>query len=119
MKLRSRYALTLWSLALAGLLLLALPATAEDVPAGQQTFVDAKCATCHSVAAVGIEAKVKSEKMRGTDLSGYTAEDPAAVMAFLRKEAQMDGEDHKKEIKASDEELQAIFDWLATLEPAE
>jgi mono/diheme cytochrome c family protein len=119
MKLRSHFALTLWLLALGSLLLLALPAAAEDPPAGQQTFLEAKCATCHSVAAVGIEAKVKSEKMRGADLSGYTTEDAAAVMAFLRKEAQMDGEDHKKEIKSSDEELQAIFDWLATLEPVE
>ena len=106
-------------LLLAGVLLLALPVASEEPPAGQKAFVDAKCGTCHGVAAVGIEAKVKSEKMRGSDLSGYTTEDAAAMMAFLRKEAQIEGEDHKKAVKASDEELQVILDWLATLEPVE
>ena len=116
MKLRS---LSVLSLLLAGILLLALPVGAEEPPPGQKAFVDAKCGTCHGVAAVGIEAKVKSEKMLGSDLSGYTTEDAKTVMAFLRKEAQIEGEDHKKAVKASDEELQVILDWLATLEPVE
>jgi mono/diheme cytochrome c family protein len=89
-----------------------------ETPAGQSLFVDTyKCNTCHSVAAAGIEHKV--ERTAGPDLGGFTTDDFAAIASFVRKEAQRDGEDHKKTYDGTDEELHQILDWLCTLEPAE
>lgn len=98
------------------LLAAALPAQEQAVDA-QALFVDTyKCNTCHSVEAAGIE--VKSEKMFATDLSGFTTDDPEALGRYLRKEEARDGENHKKGFAGTDEELTAILDWLAGLEPA-
>jgi len=86
---------------------------------GMELFQKQKCSTCHSVKAAGIEAKTTSDKMKGPDLSGYELEvDIADLAAFLRKEAEMDGTDgqHKTSFKGTDEELQAIIDWLGSLE---
>ncbi|MEM9556903.1 MAG: c-type cytochrome [Acidobacteriota bacterium] len=91
-----------------------VPAAADEAP-GQVLFVAEKCNTCHGVAAVSIEAKIKSPRMAGPDLSGYTTDDPTTVIAYLRKEAELDGVMHKRETKASDEDLQTMLDWLAGL----
>lgn len=97
---------------------LAIPAAATDAEKAQELFVDThKCNTCHTVDAASIEAR--SEKMKSTDLSGYSSDDVASLARFLRKEAPgADGEDHKRTFKGTDEELQAIVDWLASLEAA-
>ncbi len=97
---------------LAVLLTVAL-ATAQEaaVPKGQQLFLDMKCNMCHAVPTVGIEAKTTSEKMKGPDLVDLEAEKDW-VVKYLKREAQKDGADHKKEFKGSDEELQALVDWL-------
>jgi mono/diheme cytochrome c family protein len=80
---------------------------------GKAIFLAEKCNTCHGVAAAGIEAKVKSEKMRGPDLDEKIGEhDRAALVAFMRGEAELDGKEHKKPFQGSDEELQALVDWL-------
>ena len=92
--------------------------------AGEEGAVDAKtlfvethkCQMCHGVPAAGIEAKMKSEKMKGPDLGGKSEIDFEKLAAYLRKEAELDGEEHNKEFKGTDEELQAIVDWLGTLE---
>jgi hypothetical protein len=102
-----------------GLLLVpaAAPGQESETPAGQALFVDThRCNTCHSVASAGIAHKV--ERTKGPDLSSYTTDDVAALARFLRKEEQHDGEDHKKTYAGTDEELQAILDWLGGLEPA-
>ena len=53
----------------------------------------------------------------GPDLSGYTSDkDISEIAAYARKEAEIDGKQHKKEFKGTDEELQAIVDWLGSLE---
>jgi hypothetical protein len=56
---------------------------------------------CHAVSTVGIEAKVKSEKMKGPDLVGLS--DAAALAPYLRGETEMNGSKHKKKFKGSDE----------------
>ncbi|MEE8526377.1 MAG: c-type cytochrome [Thermoanaerobaculia bacterium] len=101
---------------------LALPATfAEEEADAETLFVDThKCNMCHSATAAGIEAKTKSEKMKGLDLSGYQSDkDLAEIAAYVRKETDIDGASHKKAFKGTDEELQAIIDWLGSLEAQE
>lgn len=90
---------------------------AEEAP-GRAVFEAHKCGLCHGVAAVDIEAKLKSEKMRGPDLSGYVHEDPAWVRAYLNQQETLDGEEHRREIDLSAEEVQKLLDWLGSLEAA-
>lgn len=91
------------------------PAYAEDDP-GQAAFMAQKCNTCHSVEAVGIEAKVKSEKMKGPDLSKVaTRHDAEWIAQYIKKEVDLDGKKHTKGFTGSDEELQAIIDWFEKL----
>lgn len=97
--------------------LVAGPALAEDE--GQTAFVAQKCQMCHSVPAAELVAKVKSETMKGPDLPA-AARDGEWLTQFMKREIQVDGKEHKKEYKGTDEELKAITAWLLTLEvPAE
>lgn len=98
--------------------------SAADEDAGakaRELFVEThKCQMCHGVAAVGIEAKTKSEKMKGIDLSGYKFDGEFETLAaYARKEADLEEKTHKKEFKGTDEELQTILDWLGSLEAQE
>lgn len=95
----------------------ASPSFAEEAP-GRAVFEAHKCGLCHGVAAVDIEAKLKSEKMLGPDLSGYVHEDPAWVRAYLNQQETLDGEEHRREIDLSAEEVQQLLDWLGSLVPA-
>ena len=90
--------------------------TGGGEPAGKALFVDQKCSMCHSVDAVGIERKSKSDKMKGPDLSTVGDEHDAAwIAAFVKQEETLDGEKHDKPYKGTDEDLQAIADWLASM----
>jgi len=120
--------LTLASILAATVLTLSLVAPAPVAVAeegemmdGKALFEQHKCNLCHSVSAAEIEAKTSSDKMRGGDLSGYELGDKTLddVAAYLRKEAELDGNKHKREFKGTDEELQTIVDWLGSLEAAE
>ena len=108
-----------WTVAVAagavvGCFLLAGGAQAQD--AGQKAFEANKCSNCHSVEKVGIERKVKSEKMAGPDMSKVgDKHDAAWIVKFASREVQMDGKDHKSEYKGTKEDLQIIADWLASL----
>ncbi len=116
-----------WTSALAAaMLLLALafsgvPSDAAPLPGdgsggeldGKAIFLAQKCNLCHGVESAGIEATTKSEKMKGPDLTGAAAKvEPGWLGKYLRKQEQHEGKDHKKEFKGSDEELQALIDWL-------
>ena len=80
---------------------------------GKAIFLAEKCETCHSVQPAGIEAKVKSEKMKGPDLDAGVGEfDHAALVAFLRGKGELEGKQHKKPFKGTDEELATLIDWL-------
>jgi cytochrome c5 len=106
-------ALGIVALGIATLALLAAPLTAEEepLPEGQQAFLDLKCNLCHSVPAAGIEAKTKSEKIKGPNLLAGEWE-RGLLARFIKQEAEVDGRQHKKEFKGSDEELMALVDWL-------
>ncbi len=85
---------------------------ADEEPPGRTAFMAHKCNLCHAVPAAGIEAKTQSDKMKGKDLGGEVEGEFADIAAYLRKEAERDGEEHKKPFKGTDEELQAILEWL-------
>ena len=69
----------------------------SDVADGKEAFLAAKCNTCHAVQAAEIEAKMQSEKMKGPDLDSSVAKiDATELNNFLKKQGQLNGEDHKK-----------------------
>ena len=92
-------------------------ASAEESPSpGREAFVDNKCNMCHSVAAQDIERTSKSDKMKAEDLSAVGDErDAGWIVEFIKKETDLDGEEHQRTFKGSDEELAAIADWLSGL----
>jgi mono/diheme cytochrome c family protein len=102
-------------------LVAALPTGAAPLPAGEggmdgkAIFLAQKCDLCHGVSTAGIEAKTKSDKMKGPDLVGVvTAEHDAEWIAqYLKKAADLDGKKHSKGFTGTDEELAALIDWLA------
>lgn len=93
---------------------------AVDIPEGQAAFVANKCNLCHSVEVAGIEAKTKSEKLRGPDQSQvgerYELE---WLVQFINREVTLEDKQHKKEYKGTAEDLAKIADWLVGLTPAE
>ncbi|MEM7481245.1 MAG: hypothetical protein AAF481_08735 [Acidobacteriota bacterium] len=91
---------------------------ADDSDEGPTRFMAHKCNLCHGVPAVGIAAKTKSKKLLGPELGGPLPEvDPVALAAYLRQQQELDGKEHKREYKGTDEELQTILDWLTSLDP--
>jgi mono/diheme cytochrome c family protein len=88
---------------------------AEVAAAGKQVFLDQRCSTCHSVSTAGIEAKVASGPTAGGDLAGVgERRDRAAIEAIVRQEQTVgDGKKHPKGFTGSQEELEALIDWLA------
>jgi cytochrome c5 len=78
---------------------------------GKTVFMEKKCNMCHAVPSQGIEAKIKSEAMKGPDVANLEA-DPDWIAKYLRQEEQKDGKDHKKGFEGTDEELKALVAWL-------
>ena len=100
-------------LAILGLVAFTAAAGEEEMQAGHKAFATLKCNMCHDVSTAGIESKTKSEKMYGGDLVGLAEEwDAKTLAAYIKQESEKDGAQHKKEFKGSDEELQALVDWL-------
>lgn len=88
----------------------AVGAFAEEGEApGAAVFEAMKCNMCHSVTTAGIEAK--SEKMFKGDLIDID-HDAKWLVQYMKQEIEIDGEPHKKPFKGTDEELQALVDWL-------
>jgi mono/diheme cytochrome c family protein len=99
---------------------------AEADPAGKKLFLKNKCAQCHTITALKIlkdedggeeeELAEGEEKRDPPDLSGVGNEQkPEWMVKFLKKIEKLEGRKHKKKFKGSDEDLQAISDWLGTL----
>ena len=97
----------------------------KKAPDGKDLFLAAKCNTCHSVTAAGIEkkkptaeetAEAKSadkDEKKPPDLSSVGLEKKADWIAkFLTKKETLDGEKHKKLYKGTDEELKTLSAWL-------
>lgn len=105
--------LTAFTLFLAGTAL----AQDADADAGKKAFMDADCNRCHDVESHDISATIASERMKGPDLSQIGAEHDAEwIVDYVKREVQLEGKNHRLPWKGSDEELQTIADWLASLE---
>ena len=91
-------------------------AAAED--AGLAAFTGQKCNMCHSVPQAEIVSKVKSEKMKGPDLPSEVRE-AEWIMGYISRQHQLNGKDHKKEFKGTDEELQVVAAWLVQLQASQ
>jgi cytochrome c5 len=91
-----------------------LTASSAGAADGKAVFVAQKCDTCHSVSTAGIAATTKSEKMKGPDLVGVVqAHDRAFVADIVHKKINgPNGKKHVKEWKGTEEELQALIDFL-------
>ncbi len=100
----------------AALLIGAMSASRAAAADGKELFVAQKCSLCHSIAAAGITATTKSEKMKGPQLDGVVAEKGVEwTLKFLHKEVELEGKKHGKDIsKLSDADLKTLVDWLAT-----
>ena len=85
---------------------------------GRVLFIEQKCHMCHSVPEVDVVAMAKSKKMKGPDLPAEVRE-PDWMVRFLKREVQLNGKDHKKEFKGTEEELRAITAWLVQLKGSE
>jgi cytochrome c2 len=92
----------------------ALPSSARAAD-GKTVFLEKKCNLCHSIVSQSIEKT--SEKMKGPDLSnaGGMVESADWLKSFVTKKVQKDGKNHTREFKGTDEELNAVADWLLTL----
>ena len=91
----------------------ALLASGQSAPAadGKAIFLAQKCNMCHNVPSAQVERTTKSDKMAGADLNGDMTKDQ--LVKFIKKEApDAAGKTHSKEWKGTDEELNALADWL-------
>lgn len=80
---------------------------------GKAIFVNRKCNKCHSVSTQGIEAKTRSEKLKGPDLVNLTDKyKPGWIARYLKKKVKKNGRFHRTSFKGTDEELQTLVDWL-------
>lgn len=99
-----------------GLLLAVSYSAAAEAPKvldGKQIFLAQKCNLCHTVSSAGIQATVKSEKMKGPDLTGLAPKVDASLLNdYLRKKVEINGKKHGKEFTGSDEEIGALIAWL-------
>lgn len=105
-----------FSIVLTGLLLATSysgEAQAQKTLDGKQIFLAQKCNLCHTVSSAGIQATVKSEKMKGPDLTGVAPKlDAGLLNNYLRKKTEINGKKHGKEFTGSDEEIGALIAWL-------
>ena len=77
---------------------------------GKAMFTAAKCVTCHSVTAQGIEKTNKNSK--APDLSGTGLKHNAAFLAkYLKKEEAIGGKQHAMKYNGAD--VNDLSNWLA------
>lgn len=88
--------------------------TAQEAPDGKQIFIDKKCNSCHPIESMGIERS--NPKAKGPDLSKLGDEFTADFIGkYLKKEEALEGKKHSLAFKGSDEEFNALVNWLASL----
>ena len=79
---------------------------------GKQIFMDNKCNTCHTVTSM----EITSKKTDAVDLSNAgSVGDAKLLKTYLLKESKINDKEHKLKFKGSEEELDALVNWLLTL----
>ena len=89
-----------------------------DDPPAKSIFKANKCASCHSLKAQGIQkgSEEDGKEKAAPDLSGVGTKHKADwISKYLLKKESLDGEKHLKKFKGSDEDLEALSTWLASL----
>lgn len=108
---------TVLGLLAAGLFLSNAWSLPDDAP-GKVIFKANKCSSCHAIKSQGI-AKTAGEETKDKeppDLSNVGTKHNAAWMAkYLLKKETLDDAKHLKKFKGSDEDLEVLTNWLATL----
>ena len=105
-------------LVLFGLLLAAAPVPlnrsfdSTPPPDGRRIFVD-NCVECHGVSSAGLRPKAEKKADQGPDLTGIVDSYEASwIVKWVRKEVERESQTHTRPFKGTDEELQALVDWL-------
>lgn len=90
----------------------------EAALSGKAVFLKKKCNICHSVSSASIVATAEKWKKMDLDLTKSARKDPGfstKLASYLRRKAKRNGRAHLAPFKGSDEELQALVDWLVSL----
>ncbi|MDX1632809.1 MAG: c-type cytochrome [Thermoanaerobaculia bacterium] len=83
----------------------------------REIFDRKNCAHCHSIEVEGIEATTDSEKMRGPELSALGERMTAPeIEEYLSEGDPTLRTHHWKEFWGSEDDLEILIRWLATLE---
>ena len=95
-----------------GVVFATAPLLAQEVD-GRAVYEAESCNLCHGVPTVGIAATARSERLKGPDLVNLSDHYEAEWLAkYVKKETDKEGRSHTRPFKGSDEELQALVDWL-------
>lgn len=93
-------------------------AKSEEVKTGAQVFSELRCDMCHSVESAELASKKKGGKI--IDLSNTGVHGNAEFFfKFLKKEVEIEGKKHAANVRASDDDLVILTEWLATLKTEE
>lgn len=107
------------TMALVGMGLVASGEEAEQVASsGKEVFLAQKCNLCHSIEALGIEKRSKSESAatQGSDLSTIGDQHTAEwIASYLKKEETLNDKEHKKSFRGEAADLQALVEWLGKM----
>lgn len=88
-------------------------AQGEEGLDGKEVYEAKKCQQCHAVESEGIEAKIPNKY---PDLSTMTGDyDADLLKAYLLKEEKINNKNHLMKFNGSDEELDAVVNWLIHL----
>ena len=87
------------------------PIAAQADTDGKQVFVDARCDRCHAIEAAGIVTKTP----RASDLSQVGAKGVDWIRGYLLRKQELAGTTHPVAWKSSDQDLDALVVWLASL----
>lgn len=91
----------------------AAPAAAGPALDGKAIFLAQKCNVCHSISSAAIVATVKSDKMKGPDLTGLAPKLEAKLLdGYLRKKVDINGKKHSKSFTGTDAEMAVLIAWL-------
>lgn len=85
---------------------------------GKAIFKENKCTNCHTIKAQAVERTGTAEntEAKPPDLSGVGLKHDAPwITKWLMKEETQNGKKHLKKFKGSDDDLQVLAKWLASL----
>lgn len=89
-------------------------AAKEEAKDGKTIFLESKCSSCHSIAALNIEAKVKKDNYPDLSTVGDKVA-PGFIKKYLKKEETLNDKKHLIAFKGEESELDILATWLESL----